>query len=138
MDTIAILKENEYLRTLIVKMTHHEGAVKETEPLWGPIVDTELRNFNSIGKDMEQQTNIIDNLKQHELLAVMVDNNGKFIEHVYREPSHKINEDGSPVPDIVYKERFEVRDGKIALVEVIEGKHTPGYYVDERIEFESK
>jgi hypothetical protein len=143
-DLKKVLEENQNLKNIIIEMTHHDGAVKEMEEVWGPIVDEEFkRRLNNRQQLREEffmaennETNIFDNLKQHELLDVIVDPEGTYIEHVYREPSNRLYGNGSPVPDLIYKERYEVVDGRILYTGIINGKHNPGYFVHETFEFE--
>lgn len=39
-------------------------------------------------------------------------------------------------PDRVWKEIYGAKDGRVVLIETIEGKHTPARYESEKIEFE--
>jgi hypothetical protein len=40
-----------------------------------------------------------------------------------------------PAADHVFKEIYEAVDGDVKLVQTVVGKHQPGYYQDEKIEF---
>lgn len=73
-------------------------------------------------------------LRQKQLMEVNV--TGMYIDHYYREPSNRRNEDGTSVPDRVFIERY-VTDvvGNIVLLRVIEGTHIPGFYTPETFSF---
>jgi hypothetical protein len=74
-------------------------------------------------------------LRQKQLLDVQVSTLN--IDHYYREPSNRRNDDGTPVPDRVFIERY-VSDGVngITLQAVIEGTHIPGFFTDETFSFD--
>ena len=61
-------------------------------------------------------------------------------EVVYRQPLNTLNLTNPPqsAPDKVWKEVYGVVDGKIALLETIQGQHTPSYVVNETITFNAK
>ena len=50
-------------------------------------------------------------------------------------PSNMCYANGVTVPDRVTKETYGVVDGKIALIQMQEGKHKPAYIVPESVEF---
>lgn len=50
-------------------------------------------------------------------------------------PSNMVLGNGEPVPDRVEKETYGVVGGKIALIQIQEGKHKPAYMVPESVEF---
>ncbi len=58
------------------------------------------------------------------------------LEIVRRYPSNMAYGNGTPVPDRVEKEVYGVVDGKITLIQTIQGKHEPAYRVEERITFD--
>lgn len=58
------------------------------------------------------------------------------IEVIFRESSASRYASGQPIPDKVRKEIYGVVDGKIKLVDKVQGKHIPGYFTDEKIIFE--
>lgn len=61
-------------------------------------------------------------------------------EVVYRQPSNIVYHTNPPqsTPDRVWKEVYGVVNGKITLLETIQGEHTPSYVVDETITFNTK
>lgn len=68
--------------------------------------------------------------------SVILTKEGK-IEVVKRNPSGSIllSNPPQPAPDVIYKKVYGVVDGKIALIETIEGKHVPSKYVGEQFKF---
>lgn len=77
---------------------------------------------------------IHDQLRQKQLMEVNVTDS--YIDHYYREPSNRRNEDGNPVPDRVFIERYvSTYLGKLELLRVIEGVHIPGFYTPETFTF---
>lgn len=80
-------------------------------------------------------------LRQRQLLGVVVDPEGNYIDHIYREPSNMVTSSipPQPVPDRVFKERYvsDFVDGRsfLKLQEVIEGTHIPGFFTPESFEF---
>ena len=44
-----INKEIDELKRIITVMTHHKGAVKESEELWAPVVKSYFNKINSLG-----------------------------------------------------------------------------------------
>lgn len=75
-------------------------------------------------------------LRQKQLMDVKV--TPEYIDHYYREPSNRRDDDGIPVPDRVFIERYMVEGGayQLQLVRIIEGKHTPGFYTNETFTFD--
>ncbi len=61
-------------------------------------------------------------------------------EVVYRQPSNMVYPTNPPqsAPDKVWKEVYGVVDGKITLLETIQGQHTPASVVEETITFNTK
>ena len=57
---------------------------------------------------------------------------------IKRIPSSAIYASNPPqsAPDKVWKEIYGIKDGKLARLEIIEGKHTPRSINPEKIEFE--
>lgn len=53
----------------------------------------------------------------------------------FRQTSLLSYPDGSQSPDKVWREVYGIKDNKLLLLNTIEGKHTPGYYIEETIEF---
>lgn len=60
------------------------------------------------------------------------------IEVVFRQHSNVSLLNGKQSPDKVWKEIYGIKDGKLQLLDTIEGKHNPGYYVEETIQFDEK
>ena len=62
------------------------------------------------------------------------------IEVTYRQPSMFVPVENllNEAPDKVWKEIYGVKDNKIQLIKTIEGRHMPGHYVEERIEFDEE
>lgn len=58
------------------------------------------------------------------------------LEIVRRYPSNMAYGNGTPVPDRVEKEVYGVVDGKIALIQTVQGKHEPAYCVEEKFSFD--
>ena len=60
------------------------------------------------------------------------------IEVVFREPSNTMYtcNPPRPAPDKVWKEIYSVEDGVITKIHTIEGRHTPGNYVNGQISFD--
>lgn len=61
------------------------------------------------------------------------------IEVVFKKKAELLYKDSTNseiIPDRVWKEIYGVVEGKLALIETIDGKHTPGYYTPETIVFE--
>jgi len=57
---------------------------------------------------------------------------------VFREHSDTMLSANPPqaTPDKIWKEVYGLKDGKLALIKKLEGKHTPARVVDEKIEFD--
>jgi hypothetical protein len=57
---------------------------------------------------------------------------------VYRQQAHYSYSSNMPiqVPDKVWKEIYGLKDGRMTLLEVVNGKHTPAYNIPESYEFE--
>lgn len=60
------------------------------------------------------------------------------IEVTFRKTNHLSYPNGQQHPDKVWKEIYGIKDNKLLLLKTIEGKHTPGYYVEETIEFQEE
>lgn len=60
------------------------------------------------------------------------------IEVLFRQSTNMTFPNGKESSDKVWKEIYGVKENQLLLIEVIDGKHTPAYYVDEVIEFEQK
>ncbi|MEN3054157.1 MAG: hypothetical protein ABC559_02050 [Candidatus Methanosuratincola petrocarbonis] len=43
-----------------------------------------------------------------------------------------------PTPDTVWKEIYEIKDGKLVLVKRVEGRHFPAHFVGEQIIFDEE
>lgn len=71
-----------------------------------------------------------------EVVRAGLNTNTGNLEIVRRYPSNMAYGNGTPVPDRVEKEVYGVIDGKIALIQTIQGKHEPAYRVEERITFD--
>ena len=56
----------------------------------------------------------------------------------FRQPSNIAFPNGNSYPDKIWKEIYGIKDGELQLLETIEAKHTPGYCVDETIEYAEK
>ena len=68
------------------------------------------------------------------------DETRQIIEVVKRLPSNEIyaSNPPRPAPDTVWKEIYGIKDGKLALLEKIQGTHTPRSINPEKIEFENE
>jgi hypothetical protein len=71
------------------------------------------------------------------VMSFKFDEISQTIEVTFRTPSHGIyvSIPGGPVPDKVWKEIYGIKDGKIALLEIVEGIHIPLRIVDEKFSF---
>ena len=60
------------------------------------------------------------------------------MEVVKRRPSRQmlLTNPPQPAPDIIVKEIYAAVEGEVRLIDKINGKHTPGRYVQEEISFE--
>ncbi len=76
-------------------------------------------------------------LNSKEVVSFDFDSNLQKIEVVFRCKSQCMYAcyPPRPVPDSVWKEIYGIENGRIALLKVIPGKHTPGEFVEESIEF---
>jgi hypothetical protein len=69
-----------------------------------------------------------------------VDISSDGVDIVYRERSNTMLLCNPPrqSPDLVWKERWEIIDGQLTLVESIKGKHTPPQYIMESLTFDER
>lgn len=80
--------------------------------------------------------NRISTLNEKTVSAVLI--NGR-LEVIRREPTkfgEIYSDNPPPFPDQVWKDIYEVVEGKIALTKTIKGKHAPAYKVAEKISFD--
>ena len=70
----------------------------------------------------------------NQTLSVTLNEAGE-LEVVRRYPSDMAYGTGDPCPDRVVKEIYRSDGEKISLAQTVDGKHTPRYTVDEKIEF---
>jgi hypothetical protein len=70
----------------------------------------------------------------HRIVKAQIGPDGQ-LEVVRQYPSNMAYGNGLPFPDKVVKEIYGVVDGRIALINTVEGKHIPPQLMPERIEF---
>lgn len=80
---------------------------------------------------------VVPNPNFSTVVGVKLTDQGEFVV-IRRYPSNSMFTcyPAKPVPDRVTKEIYRVKEGKIVLDEVIEGKHIPQHTVSESITFE--
>jgi len=76
-------------------------------------------------------------LNQESIVSFLFNKEQQIIEVVKKVASNQIypTNPPRPKPDYVWKEIYKVVDGKIKMVEKIDGKHEPANFVSERIIF---
>ena len=77
---------------------------------------------------------MFNNFNSHKIVSASLNSNGE-LEVVRQYDSHARYANNTPCPDRVIKEIYKALNGEIVLDSVLEGKHTPSYIVEEKIEF---
>lgn len=79
-------------------------------------------------------------LGDQEIMSFEFDDKAQTITVVFRKRNNEILtvNPPRPAPDKIWKEIYGIKEGKLALLSKLEGKHTPAYSVDEKIEFKDE
>jgi hypothetical protein len=111
--------------------------VNDTQKIEHPMMkDFEIPGSHFGNEEAKQPAPIvIDDSPELELVD-FIEQDGQLA-LIFRMPSGKINPDGSPVPDSVFKKVYGAIDGRVELIRKETGRHVPMQLIPERFEFSS-